>query len=232
MSSVVLAFGHRARSGKDEACRTILKERHGKPIMIDDPSITWNIKHYSFARALKQEVTEMALKSGGMANLFSDGLRYEGAGYAHTNGEIERLPDWVQYDVDPNEKDTDCPLGKSRTFLQFWGVFRRMEDSDYWVKKVEAQINEDKPDIALISDCRFDNEMRWCQKYGACVRVDRPSVKSPNSHISEEALANVPDDQWADVIKNTGSLEEFREKVLFTFDMVLSSIPTAHPTSA
>jgi len=49
------------------------------PIMIDDPSIPYDIKQYSFARALKQEVTKLALGSGGMVNLFSDGLRIEGA---------------------------------------------------------------------------------------------------------------------------------------------------------
>lgn len=224
---VVLAFGHRARSGKDEACQTILRERHGKPIMIDDPLITYNIKQYSFAKALKQEVTEMALKSGGMAALFSEGLRHPGAGYAHTNGDIVELPEWVQYDV--VDGDPDCPLGKSRTFLQFWGVFRRQEDENFWVNKVQAQMLKDKPTVALVSDCRFPNEMRWAQQFGECVRVDRPSVKSPNDHISEEALANVPDDQWAAVIKNTGSLEEFRDEVLFAFDSILSSVPTARP---
>ena len=228
----VIAFGHRSRSGKDEACRTILRERHGKPVMVEDPSVVYNIKHYSFARALKQEVTKMALGSGGMRNLFSDGLRIEGAGFAHSDGNsIVALPDWVQYDIDSTETDPDCPLGKSRTFLQFWGVFRREEDADYWVKQVEAQITKDNPDVALISDCRFPNEMSWAKKHGDCVRVDRPSVKSPNAHISEEALASVPDDQWAAVIKNTGSLEDFRNEVLFIFDMILSSVPVQRSAS-
>ena len=200
--------------------------------MIDDPSIVYNIKHYSFARALKQEVTKLALGSGGMAHLFSDGLRIEGAGFAHSDGNtIVPLPDWVQYDIDPTEVDLDCPLGKSRTFLQFWGVFRRQEDEDYWVKIVDKQIKEDNPDVAVISDCRFPNELRWAQKQGEAVRVDRPSVKSPNAHISEEALANVPDDQWAVVIKNTGSLEDFQAEVLFAFDSIMSSIPATRPAS-
>ncbi len=229
---IVLAFGHRARTGKDEACRTILQHRHGKPIMVDDPSIVYDIKQFSFARALKQEVTKLAQGSGGMHNLFSDGLRIEGAGFAHSDGNtIVSLPDWVQYDINPAEVDPDCPLGKSRTFLQFWGVFRRQEDEDYWVKKVEEQISKDKPTVAVISDCRFPNEMRWAQKFGECIRVDRPSVKSPNAHISEEALTNVPDDLWAAIIKNTGSLEHFRTEVLFIFDMILSSVPTQRPAS-
>jgi hypothetical protein len=223
---MVLAFGHRARTGKDEACRTILQQRHGKPIMTDDPSIVYDIKHYSFAKALKQEVTAMALKSGGMQNLFSEGLRYPGAGYYRADGEIIQLPDWVQYDVE-DAGDPDCPLGKSRTFLQFWGVFRRQENENHWVKKVEEQIIKDQPDAALVSDCRFPNEMSWARQYGECVRVDRPSVKSPNAHISEEALANVPDDQWSAIIKNTGSLEDFQNEVLFVFDSLMSAVPVS-----
>jgi hypothetical protein len=227
---IVLVFGHRARCGKDEACRTILRERHGKPIIVDDPSVTYDIKHYSLAKALKTEVTKLALGSGGMANLFSDDLRIEGAGFAHSDGvTLEALPDWVQYDINPEELDPDCPLGKSRTFLQFWGIFRRKEDENYWVKQLEDQIKKDQPTVALVSDCRFPNEMRWVQQYGECIRVDRPSVKSPNAHISEEALANVPDEQWAAVLKNTGSLENFRSEVLFIFDSIMSSVPVQRP---
>jgi hypothetical protein len=56
-------------------------------------------------------------------------------------------------------------------------------------------------------------------------------MKSPNAHISEEALANVPDDQWAVIIKNTGSLADFQAEVLFAFDSILSSVPAARPAS-
>ena len=139
---MILGFGHRARCGKDEACRTIMQHRHGTPIMSDDPSVVYNIKHYSFAKALKQEVTELALKSGGIHNLFSDGLRLPDTGYYRADGNIIRLPDWVQYDENAPMDDPDCPLGKQRTFLQFWGVFRREEDPEYWVKKVAEQIAE------------------------------------------------------------------------------------------
>jgi hypothetical protein len=233
MSSIVLAFGHRARSGKDEACRTILSKLNGTPIMEDDPLIVWDIKHYSFARALKAEVTKLALNSGGMKALFSDGYRYEGAGFARANGDIVSLPDWVQYDVE--DGDSDCPLGKSRTFLQFWGVFKREDDPDYWIKQVEAQIAADKPDCALVSDCRFPNEMAWAQKYGFAVRVDRtglpPLRGMAGVHVSELALAGVPDENWDSILVNDSDLETFRERALFVFSMLMSSVPTARPAS-
>jgi hypothetical protein len=230
---VVLAFGHRARSGKDEACKTIISKLHGTPIMEEDSSIVWNIKHYSFAKALKAEVTKLALNSGGMRALFSDGYRYEGAGFARTNGDIVALPDWVQEDLE--EGDPDCPLGKSRTFLQFWGVFKREDDPEYWVKQVEAQIITDQPDVALISDCRFNNEMAWAQKHGFAVRVDRvgltPLGGKAGMHVSELALAGVPDENWDAILVNDSDLETFRERVIFTFQMLMSTVPKQRPAS-
>jgi hypothetical protein len=234
IQSIVVAFGHRARSGKDEACKIILSKLHGKPVMEDDPSITWNIKHYSFAKALKAEVTKLALNSGGMRALFSDGYRYDGAGFARANGDIVALPDWVQYDL--VDGDPDCPLGKSRTFLQFWGVFRREDDPNHWVKQVHAQIAADKPDVALISDCRFMNEMTWAQRYGFVVRVDRvglPPLRGISGmHVSELALAGVPDEDWDSILVNDSDLEAFRERTLFIFQMLMSAVPTVRPASA
>ena len=221
VQSVVFGFGHRMRCGKDEACRTILRERSGE----------YSIKQFSFAKALKQEVTRMAEGSGGMQNLFSDGLRYPDAGYARADGNIVQLPDWVQYDPAAPMDDPECPLGKQRTFLQFWGVLRREESVDYWVDQVAKAIAKDKPEIALISDLRFDNEMRFVKHYGEAIRVDRPSVRTADAHISEEALAGVPKDCWDDVITNDCSLEEFRKRVLFSFDMLMSTHPTARPAS-
>src|ERR1019366_1326375 len=185
----------------------------------------WNIKHYSFARALKQEVTENALRSGGMRNLFSDGIRIDGAGFMQTNGNVLALPDWVQFDEDAPMDDPDCPLGKQRALLQFWGTqLRRGADPDYWVKKVEAQMSKDLPDVALLSDLRFLNEMQWVQRYGECVRIDRLGLP-PATHESELALANIPADCWSDAIKTNGTLEELKEKVLFSFDSLMSAIP-------
>lgn len=230
---IVLAFGHRARSGKDEACKAILSKFHGKPIMEEDPSILWNIKHYSFARALKAEVTKLALNSGGMKALFSDGYRYEGAGFARANGDIVSLPEWVQEDLE--EGDPDSPLGKSRSFLQFWGVFKREDDPNYWIKQVEAQIKADQPDVALLSDCRFGNEMTWAQRYGFAVRVDRTSLPPlrgmAGAHVSELALAGVPDEDWDSILVNDSDLETFRERTLFLFHSLMSSVPMQRPAS-
>ena len=58
--SIVFGYGHRMRCGKDLACSIILRERGISPLVFNG----YSIKQYSFAKALKQEVTRMALGSG------------------------------------------------------------------------------------------------------------------------------------------------------------------------
>jgi hypothetical protein len=238
IDSVIFGFGHRARSGKDTAAAIILKERSqklyasakaGEPL--ETGYVGYDIRIYSFAGELKREVNENAVLSGGMRNLFDDGLRIEGAGYCQENGNIIALPDWVQYEPDADMSDPLCPLGKQRSLLQFWGTeLRRSCNPDYWVKKVAKRIAEEKPELAIITDMRFPNEMAFVQHYGEAIRVDRANLPALTGasgvHVSELALATVPDESWDAIIKNNGTLEEFRDKVLFTFDMLMSTHPT------
>lgn len=247
VQSIVFGFGYRARSGKDTVAAMIREARgiyperclhcetaqqyHGR----EDLSCgnCYDIRIYGFAHELKREVTENALKSGGMRNLFSDGLRLEGCGYMQENGNILALPEWVQYDPDAPMDDPLCPLGKQRTLLQFWGTqLRRSVNQDYWVNKVAQRIAEEKPEVALITDVRFPNEVNFCQKYGEVVLVDRPSLPrlagAAGVHASELALANFRG--WDAAIKNTGSLEDLRTEALFTFDSLMSSVPSQRST--
>jgi hypothetical protein len=221
--SIIFGFGHRSRSGKDLACDTIIEER-GK---------LYDIKHYSFGQELKREVVANALASGGMLNLFSDGLRGEGCGFLQENGNIIALPEWVQYDPEAPMDDPDCPLGKQRTLLQWWGTeYRRSVNQDYWLNKVALRISREKPEIALISDVRFPNEAYFCQKYGEVIKVHRPGMLKDASlsavHISEAALATFG--SWDDIIVNDSTLGVFRERVLFSFDMLLTTHPLQRPT--
>lgn len=230
--SIIFGFGHRARSGKDTVAAMIKENR----------STSWNgrldrydIRIYSFAAELKQEVNENAMRSGGMIKLFDDGLRAQNdGGFLQENGNILALPDWVQYDPDPPMDDPYCPYGKQRTLLQWWGTeFRRNVNPDYWVNKLAKRLAKDKPEIALITDVRFPNEVRFVQKYGNVIKVDRPDLPSLKGaagvHASELALANFQD--WDDVIVNDSDLTTLRERALFSFDMLLSAIPSTRPTS-
>jgi len=224
VQSVMFGFGHRARSGKDTVA-AMIKEARGNE---------YDIRIFSFGAELKQEVNEAAENSGGMLNLFSEGLRMEGAGFLQENGNILALPEWVQYDPEPPKDDPLCPYGKQRLLLQWWGTeFRRSINENYWTNKLSARIAEEKPEIALITDVRFPNEVHFVRKYGEVIKVDRPSLPSLKGaagvHASELALASY--DGWDDIIVNDGTLETLRERALFSFDMLMTTHPLQRPTS-
>lgn len=212
VQSIVFGFGHRARHGKDTAAAAI-KEARGNE---------YDIRIYSFARELKEEVNKNAVMADGMHNLFDPGLRVPGAGYMQTNGNFLALPDWVQYEPNPDMTDPLCPLGKQRTLLQWWGTeFRRAVDPDYWVNKLAERLAVEKPEIALITDMRFPNEKKFVEEYGDSIKVFRPGLASPNAHISEEALADVPGEQWGAVIHNDGSLSDMKAMAVAAFDYLM-----------
>jgi hypothetical protein len=226
IQSLVFGFGHRARHGKDAAAAAIIERRAG-----NGPG-WYDIRRYAFAKELKQEVVKNALGSGGMHRLFDDGLRIDGAGYMQTNGNVIALPDWVQYESNPDMTDPDCPLGKQRSLLQWWGTeYRRNADPDYWVKKVAKHIAEDNPEIALITDVRFPNELQFCMEYGETIKVERRNpdgslyaAPGVTKHASEEALAWLPNSLWSAILTNDGTLEELQEAAVQIFDRLLDKI--------
>lgn len=212
IQSLYFGFGHRARHGKDTAAAAIKEARGGQ----------YDILILPFAAALKKEVNENAMRSGGMIKLFDEGLRIEGAGYAQENGNIIALPDWVQYDWNAPMDDPFCPYGKQRTLLQWWGTeFRRASNPSYWVNKHKEEVEKVKPEIVLVPDMRFFNEVSYIREYGDVLKVFNPRLTSArNGHASEEQLANY--DEWDAVITNDGSLDDLKQKAVDTFDMLMS----------
>ena len=201
IESLIMGFGFRMRSGKDTTVAAIMERRSGS-----GPG-WYRIKPYSFAQALKHEVNDMAKNAGGMKNLFLSA----------------DFPAWVQYDPVAPMDDPYCPLGKQRALLQFWGVYRREQEADYWVKRVAEQIEKDAPEIALLSDLRFLNEFNWIKEYGDCVRVDRPGLP-PATHVSETELADVPNNQWDGILTNDSTLEDLKIAGVKMFDMLMERL--------
>ena len=230
IQSLIFGLGHRARHGKDTVAAEIIKRRAG-----NGPG-WYDIRRYAFATELKREVNKNAMMAGGMIKLFDDGLRlqYEdcNSGYMQTNGNILRLPDWVQYDMNAPMDDPECPYGKQRTLLQWWGgEYRRGADPKYWVDKLAARIEEEKPEIALITDMRYQNEMAFCMEYGETIKVERRNPDgtlylAPGivAHASEEELAWLPDSSWSAILTNDGSLEELQEAGVLMFDKILDRL--------
>jgi hypothetical protein len=237
IDSVVIGFGYRARSGKDTAVAEIIKQRGlipvGTPQTWDEKNDAYlwehyDIRKYSFADALRKEVEAAINRAGGAFSLL---VANRPTHLMQANGEFIELPDWVVLEINP-EINEQYPLGKQRTLLQWWGTeYRRSIDSEYWVRQLAQRIELEKPQIALITDMRFPNEMAWVKQYGETVRVDRDGLP-PSTHASETALADVSPEDWSIILDNNGTLEEFKEGAVVAFDELLLNFPQQFATRA
>ena len=96
--------------------------------------------------------------------------------------------------------------GKNGAFLQKLGEAMRVLDEDYWVKKLALKLAEAKPEVAIVPDVRYPNELRWIRSHdkSLLVKVQRlhedgtPWIATdrPADHISETALDAVEDHSW------------------------------------
>jgi hypothetical protein len=224
IDSVVFGFGYRARSGKGTAVDEIIKQRGLLDPMtttLGGPQDRYDIRKYSFADALRREVNALVKGSGGIVNLM---VVNRPTHLMQANGNFIEFPDWVVLEENP-EVSAQYPYGKHRPLYQWYGTeYRRSIDDDYWVRQLAQQIELEKPQLALIDDMRFPNEMKFVQQYGETVRVDRDGLP-PSTHASETALADVSDEEWSIVLENNGTLEEFLEGAVTAFDELLLNFP-------
>lgn len=198
---LTIGFGYKARSGKDQAAQAIIEARGDK----------YDVRRYAFATELKREVTEEAYKFGGMKYLVS---------FLRVN---HNLPDWVQLEPDPDMTDPDCPLGKYRSLLMWYGTeHRRAQNPFYWIEKVRNRILQEQPQFALITDMRFYNEMLFVKSLGGyTVKVVRTGFhdQSVPEHVSETQLSGKKFDVTIEVAD--GELEQLKKRAVQTFDMIV-----------
>lgn len=120
------------------------------------------IKIYNFADVLKQDICMNIL-----------GLTYN---QCYGTDDDKNQPTHLQWD----NKPLSC-----RDAMQVIGtdIFRKL-DADVWVKATIAKIFKEKPDLAIITDCRFPNEVDAIQNIGG--KVIRLTRNPHNSdHLSE-----------------------------------------------
>ena len=77
--------------------------------------------------------------------------------------------------------------GTMRKLLQNWGMAKREDDPDYWLRYLQAKIKSSGVRYALITDARLPNELEWVQQNGFLLRVERPGFASDDQHITEQA---------------------------------------------
>lgn len=96
----------------------------------------------------------------------------------------EQFKEFTGVTVKPNR------FMSGREVMQYIGteVFRKM-GNDIWARKTVEQILQDKPKLAVITDCRFPDEVAAVQKAGGkVVRLTRFVKGDQDEHASEKSL--------------------------------------------
>ena len=79
-----------------------------------------------------------------------------------------------------------------RVCLQEHGMRQRAADPLYWIRRVEA-IVQDPTRRFVVTDVRLPDEAETVAHYGVVVRITRPGLPVvPDAHISETALDSYP----------------------------------------
>ena len=180
------------------------------------------IKMYNFADALKEicgslfGLTHEQLH-GTEKNSVTK-LRWENMPGVVTPGQLKQVA------VDYNESSGDIPscLGivvhepgfmTAREVLQFVGteIFRRMYEP-VWVNLLINRIKEESPMIAVIADCRFDNEAQGVKDAGGTV-VKLTRQTEVDNHQSERGFDKF--DDFDKVVDNKNmSIKECNQSIL------------------
>ena len=135
------------------------------------------IKRYSFAEKLKRMAVDVL------------GLKEE---QAFGTDEQKNTPTHIQWESMPGDSAKLQPPGPmtGREVLQYLGtdIFRSMYQN-VWVDACLRQIEEDAPEVALISDVRFENEIKAIQKQdGFVIGLSRNPYKASDMHESETQI--------------------------------------------
>ena len=101
----------------------------------------------------------------------------------------------------------------ARRLLQWWGTdFRRKDDPDYWVKRVEPILNHTLD--VVIPDIRFENEAAMVKRHcGQVWLVTRPQTDTVGAGHVSESLCNQYT-AWHAIIDNNTDQKELENKVV------------------
>lgn len=154
----IIGFAGRKQSGKTTCSQTILDFYNSLPTKHD-------VKIYNFADLLKNEIC----------------INILGMSHNQCYGSDEDKNSITDLELD-GVKLT------AREVMQFIGtdVFRKMK-RDVWANATIQKIKTESPDIAIIADCRFPNEVEVIKKAGGhVIKLTRNPFNS--DHESETAL--------------------------------------------
>jgi len=140
-----------------------------------DKYVSPYIKLYGFADLLKQEVCMKIL-----------GLTYE---QCYGTDEQKNQMTKLCWENMPGYQEKQTGQMTARDTMQYIGtnIFRKMYN-DVWVHALIRQIQHEQPLLAIITDCRFPNEVEGIQNVGGRIIKLTRFVDNEDKHLSETAL--------------------------------------------
>lgn len=116
----------------------------------------------------------------------------------------------------------NTPKESYRYILQGIGEMMRNEVSEtYWINKVLAKYGGELPSLGVITDVRYPNEVETILQHGGKVLRITRDMERNDTHPSEIALS---DDDFSDIIDNSGTMEQLKMKVIEWTDRVLMPV--------
>jgi hypothetical protein len=155
----IIGFAGRKQSGKT-TCAKIISDFYDKT-----SAQKYTIKIYNFADPLKNDIC----------------INILGMNYDQCYGSDENKNSITDIEWDGRKLT-------AREVMQFVGtdIFRKMK-SNVWADATIQKIKKESPDIAIIADCRFPNEVEAIKKAGGhVIKLTRNPFNS--DHESETAL--------------------------------------------
>jgi len=138
------------------------------------------------------------IKIYGLADTLKDlcidilGLEY---GQAYGTDEQKNSPTdlcWGDIPYEHANRNLRSKRMTAREVLQHVGtdIFRRL-DPDIWIKSLLRKIKKDNPEVALVCDVRFENEIVKLQEAGGfIVGLTRDPYEKSDTHSSEKEIEN------------------------------------------
>lgn len=163
--------------------------RSGKDTVAEQLVLKHGFKQYSFAEPMKKAMY-----------ILNPIVKVDEVGMFTYQGAVDA------YGID----EAKVKFPEIRRLLQVFGteVGREMFGNNFWV---DLCLNNVESDLIVVSDVRFVNEAEAIRSRGGQVwRIDRPGIGPVTGHASETALDGYKFDQ---ILKNSGTLEEFNELV-------------------
>lgn len=210
--SLIVAFGYKARSGKDTAVSHLVETYKDK----------YDVRRYAFADQVKVECYD--LLNNWRAAFWSLPTPFNFLTMPHPV-ELSLEPATLEQKVAWVNKNRSGDLGR---MLQYFATdYRRRQQPFYWVQSLASRIAKDNPQVALISDMRFKNEYYWVASNGGyTVKTTRVGYqlddgRDPN-HPSENDLNDIKfhfDIQVPD--GGEPEINELRKDAAYVFERIL-----------